>query len=91
MGELTDKLDPYDGCKVIFDQTLSKTDFRSQDEKYVYDSVQLASVYGLYDAIFELQNASVNWNKEKTNEQLIDIAKEDIKRELAKWTQHNAS
>lgn len=82
---LDNQIDTYAGCDFIFSQILSSTDLRRQDDKFVYDSIGLSDIYSLYITIEELKNASIRWDKLKTNEQLIEEAKENIKMKFKEW------
>ncbi len=82
---LDNQIDTYVGCDFIFGQILSSTELRKQDDKFVYDSIGLADIYSLYTTVEDLMNASVRWDKLKTNEQLIEEAKENIKMKFKEW------
>lgn len=82
---LDNQIDTYVGCDFIFNQILNMTDLRKQDDKFVYDSIGLADVYSFYITIEELMTASVKWDTLKTNEQLIEEVKENIKVKFKEW------
>jgi hypothetical protein len=82
---LESQIDVYLGCDYIFNHVLSLTDFRKQDIKFVYDSIRLAEVYSFFINIEELRDTSEKWDKIKTNEQLINETKENIKLCFYDW------
>ena|GEM_PF-946464 len=82
---VSNQIDVYEGCDFIFKQILDLTDLRSENKKFVYDSIELADVYSLYVTIWELMHASVNWDKIKTNNNLMEETKQEIKKRLLEW------
>jgi hypothetical protein len=82
---LNNSVDTYIGCDFIFGHILRLTSLRNQDEKFVYDSIGLADIYGLYVAAEELKNAMSNRDKYKTNELLIEEMKNNIKTKFEIW------
>lgn len=94
LGLMVDKIihgevDVYNGCDFIFSDVLGLTDLRRKDNMYVYDSIGFANIYGLYDTIGELVHASERWDSVRSNEQLIEDTKKDIKKKLEEWRLKN--
>ncbi|NIG54877.1 hypothetical protein [Chitinophaga sp. Cy-1792] len=79
------EIDVCDGCYFIFHKILSFTDIRILDQKFTYDGIGLAEVYGIYDTIGELKNSSMNWSENKTNEQLMEEEEERLMAALSGW------
>lgn len=79
---LKDDIDVYKACEYIFENILPLADFRTHDKKFVYDSIGLSDIYSLYITAEELTQASIKWDKLKTNEQILNEIKEEIKMKL---------
>ena len=79
------QVDPFEGCKWIFDNLLSRVELSDQDQQFVYDSIGLGEIYGLYIAVEDILSSTMNWDKSKTNEQLIDELKLDMLEKLSNW------
>lgn len=53
------------------------------------DNIGFEAVYGLYWSFDDLKNADIQWDKNKTNSQLMIEIKEEIIKELIKWRNKN--
>jgi hypothetical protein len=82
---VNNKLDAYDGCKTLFNEVVDFLDIEDRNETYAFEGIGLQQVYGDYDTIDELRNATYSWMGTKTNQQLIEESKQSIKSELVKW------
>ena len=77
--------DLINGTREIRYKAIDSYDFFTESEKYCYDSIGFETVYGLFDTYDELINADRQWQKEKTNEQLMTETKTELLEELKKW------
>jgi hypothetical protein len=75
-----------DGTREIIWKALSSYDFNSADKEYVYDSISISKVYGLYYEYDDLTNGLVKQlPSDKTDEQLQAEVKEQLLNELKIW------
>jgi len=86
---LDNSIDAYEGSSILFREIFDLTDFRDKDTYYVYDSIGLAKAYSYYSTIGDLLQAAESWDTLKTNADLIEGAKVQIKAELINWLQEN--
>ena len=73
------------GTREVIDKAINSYDFFSESEQYSYDSIQFEKAYGLFDTFEELSDSDYAWQKDKTNEQLMEELKSDLREELKKW------
>ena len=86
VDEIVENLkDVVDGIREIHDKALNSYDFPSENKQYCYDSIGFENAYGLFVSFDELSNADVPWQTGKTNKQLMDEIKTELKEELIKW------
>ena len=72
------EIDPYEGCDLIFKEVVGSVKI-TPDKIYAHDGIGLAQVYGMYDNIRDLMEATGRWDTEKTKEELIEEVKERIR------------
>ena len=73
------------GTKELIYKAIDTYDFYSESKEYSYDSIGFEKAYGLFDTFEELSKADKPWQKEKTNEQLMEEIKVELLEELRKW------
>ena len=79
------QIDSYLGVERIVREVFYKTDFFDNSKEYAYDCIGFERIYGLYDTCCELESADRPWDKNKTNQELIDGFKKDLIIEIEKW------
>ena len=82
---LAGEKDIISGTKEIIDNAIGSYDFYSESKLHSYDSIYFEKAYGLFDTFEELSNADHAWQKDKTNEQLMEEIKSELREELKKW------
>jgi hypothetical protein len=78
-------IDPYLGVEKIVQEVFYKTDFFDDSKEYVYDCIGFERIYGLYDTCCELEAADRPWDRNKTNQELIEGFKKELIIEIEKW------
>lgn len=73
------------GSRELVYKAIGAYDFYSESKQYSYDSIGFEKAYGLFDTFEELNKADKPWQKEKTNEELMEEAKAELLEELRKW------
>ena len=79
------KKEIIDGVKEIRYNSIDSYDFFGETEKYCYDSIGFEKVYGLFVNYEDLSDAEYRWQKNKTNDQLMNEVKNDLFEEIIKW------
>lgn len=79
------KRDVVEGAKALFWSAFDEYDFTTETKKYVYDSIGLEKAYGLLDSCTELPDADHQWQKNKTNDELLIEARTGLLNELTAW------
>ena len=74
-----------EGAKELFWEALDDYDFAAEAKKYIYDSIGLEKAYGLLDTYSDLQDAEYQWQKDKTNEELLAEVRTELLDELSTW------
>ena len=82
------KLDPIIGVNKMIRKCFDHCDF-GESKKYAMDNIGFEAVYGLYWSFDDLINADRQWDKNKTNSQLMIETKDEIISELIKWRNKN--
>ena len=74
-------IDPFEGASRIIDDIYFPGGWHRLTEKYVGDSLGIERMYGDADAIRDLLVGHVSWEAHRSNVELVESAKADIKSE----------
>lgn len=79
------EMEVIEGAKKLFFDVIDDYDFHSESKHYCYDSIGLEKIYGLFDTYEERLNADRAWQTEKTNVQLMEEIKTELRLEPENW------
>jgi hypothetical protein len=80
-----------DGVRSIVYDVLYKYDFDAEKSQYAYGSIGFEKVYGNYWSCDEIAGADRQWREDKTNEELMEIAKAELMYSLREWKEQMTS
>lgn len=84
---LAGKEDVELGANKLFFNILGQYDFNAEIKKYVYDSIGLERAYGLLDTCMDLRDSDHQWEKKRSNEQLLEEVRIELFEQLQQWHQ----
>jgi len=82
---IDNRLDPIDGLSKIIRNCLNSYNFFDESNPYAMDSIQFHILYGLYWTYDDLKNSDNQWQKDKSNEELMQETKSEIIKETRIW------
>lgn len=82
---LEGKKDVIEGTREIYSNAIGSYDFFSENKDYCYDSIGFELVYGLYVTYYDLEEADIPWQPDKSNQILMEETKIELLEELRNW------
>lgn len=74
-------IEPHEGIHTIIWNIYHQMDWCESDNHYAGDSIHIERLYGLCDTYDDLSEATVRWDKHKTNDELKMLIQQEIRAE----------